>query len=489
MRLRFTIPLWILVAAPLAAQATPEQSANGWLRVAVPDLNVRFVPELGEENVWCIVRQGQTLRLIGENPKWYIIEPPPEAECLILGTAVEKSSTLRGVVRTGDRSAPVRVAPLRSTDAGGFEKLAILSYQSDGAEVEIRGEQGDWLRIQPPVGVMAYVIKDDTLIERVESVAGKPTDAPVQPIAATATPPSPPPVSGAGRSVVDLAPVSGTGGALPVPTAAMNANSSNGADSDVHDMQPVGGVAPAAAARTTEDRVRALMQDTRAPVDLAPEPVKVTTSAEPAEPTAAPEPLESPTPTAPEAAPESWRARFSTIDRAIFAEAAKSVADRNWQALIADLMPIASQNEDPPVAALAQWRIGDLRERLDNREFLAQIDAAVHAPNPLPAVRYEEWRVRTNNPTSQPILWSAPFFDARGVVMVDASADAGSPTRMRLVDPFSGMAIAFVDIGGADPTPILNHYVGVRGWTEFDQTLGLRVIRVRELQILPPPIR
>jgi hypothetical protein len=148
-----------------------------WLRVTGEPVNVRSRADVNSRIVGKVHRD-DILRGVGREFDWYRIAPPAGVFSLVSAKYIMRQSDTRGVVKIQSGSLRIRVGsqvvkvdPLKSE---------VQTRLQNGTQVEIIGEQDDWLKIVPPGGVYMYISAD--FVERVsDEVAARLKPAVVAP--------------------------------------------------------------------------------------------------------------------------------------------------------------------------------------------------------------------------------------------------------------------------------------------------------------------
>ncbi|MBU0639880.1 MAG: SH3 domain-containing protein [Planctomycetes bacterium] len=162
-------------------QPAERTSQAYWLRVIGDSVNLR---SRGDANSAIVARlpRDTVLRGIGEEYGWHQVVPPDGTFSYVSAEYVELKSPSLGVVAVRSGKLRVRVGsqahkldPLRSE---------VQTLLPDGAEVRILGQEGDWLRIEPPAGVFAHISGDfvervtDEVAARLRAATGQVTSQP-----------------------------------------------------------------------------------------------------------------------------------------------------------------------------------------------------------------------------------------------------------------------------------------------------------------------
>ena len=158
-------------------------SAPVWGQVAVANVNVRTGPGTNHQ-ILTTLRGGDHVFILAQTDGWYEIECPASAAAWVARESVRPDGAVKG--------ARVRVRVAANPAA------AVLRELGAPDQVQVIGCAGDWCRIKPPAGAVAY-INSKLVISGVRPPTG---NAPQNPAAAgTSTDPEPaassvkPPVS------------------------------------------------------------------------------------------------------------------------------------------------------------------------------------------------------------------------------------------------------------------------------------------------------
>lgn len=171
--------------APTTAPSTPagESASPPWLRVLADSVNLRSRPDANSIIVMRVERDA-VLKAGGRDAYgWYPVEPPAGAFSYVGAAYVDRRGPTEGVVSVREGTLRVRVGSrVHDLDPWQSEVQARLEA---GARVRIVGEQGDWLKIEPPPGVRLYVsaehvapIDDETAarLRAAESATSRPAE-------------------------------------------------------------------------------------------------------------------------------------------------------------------------------------------------------------------------------------------------------------------------------------------------------------------------
>lgn len=145
------------VTDTMAATQPVTQPAAGpiWLRVIVDQVNLRSRPDANSLPVARFERD-TVLRATGRDPYgWYAIVPPKDVFSFVAAEFVDRRGPTEGIVSVRSGALRVRVGSLvQDVDPRQTEVQALLER---GAVVRIVGEQGEWLKIEPPEEVRLHV--------------------------------------------------------------------------------------------------------------------------------------------------------------------------------------------------------------------------------------------------------------------------------------------------------------------------------------------
>lgn len=180
-----------------------------------------------------------------------------------------------------------------------------------------------------------------------------------------------------------------------------------------------------------------------------------------------------------------WGQRLRLIETAIEAEGRKPPLEQSWTGLVGRLRPVVAQREEPMVARLAQRWVMVLEERSAAQSALRASEVIARRAGRSRAQldrEVEQIRQARRRATSR------PAFAAQGQLLRSyALATARPAERFKLQDPITREVVAYLVFpaaGPARPQPFVGQYVGVHGEREFDQALGVDVIRVVEVEAL-----
>lgn len=181
---------WTALAQPLPATApvtppaaTAASDGPTWLRVTADSLNLRSRPDANSVVVARVERDA-VLRSVGRDSHgWYRVEPPAGVFSYVAAEFIDRRGPTEGVVSVRSGGLRVRVGSLvHDLDPWRSEMQVLLD---NGAPVRIIGEQGEWLKIEPPAGVQVYVAGEHVVPISAEAldrlrVAGVPAASPSQ---------------------------------------------------------------------------------------------------------------------------------------------------------------------------------------------------------------------------------------------------------------------------------------------------------------------
>lgn len=144
-------------SAPTPAPTSQPAAQTVWLRATSDHLNIRSRPDVNS-TVVTQVDQNAILQAVGKQFGWYRILPPEGTVSLVSAAYIKRQSETRGTVAIQSGTLRVRVgSTIREVNPLQSEVQVRLE---DGAEVQIVGTQGDWLKIVPPTGVRFYVSEE-----------------------------------------------------------------------------------------------------------------------------------------------------------------------------------------------------------------------------------------------------------------------------------------------------------------------------------------
>jgi hypothetical protein len=211
-------------------------------------------------------------------------------------------------------------------------------------------------------------------------------------------------------------------------------------------------------------------------------------SAEPVEP--ATQPAEQPELSGP------WGQRLSPLLERIEAEEKKPVDQQAWDAIKAELQPIADQREEPQVAQLAASWLDTTNRRVEQQAVARGAAEITHrSEEDLARPGREREDIRRAKVEKE----QRPRFDARGVLRPSFAVPPGPyGLRYKLQDPFTHEVAAYVEFPtelGFDIPACIGKYVGVRGEKQTVEGVKVSILRVTHLTVLnpdkpiPPPPR
>lgn len=152
----------ILVISSSAAQSRPATTqattqpvdATQPLRVTADTLNVRSRADANSQIVTQI-RANAIVEAVGQEGGWYRIVPPAGAFSFVAAQYIDMQGEDVGVVSTDSGTLRVRVgSTLRTIDPMQAEVQTRLER---GTRVKVLGQQGEWLKIEPPAGIYLYI--------------------------------------------------------------------------------------------------------------------------------------------------------------------------------------------------------------------------------------------------------------------------------------------------------------------------------------------
>lgn len=130
---------------------------------------------------------------------------------------------------------------------------------------------------------------------------------------------------------------------------------------------------------------------------------------------------------------------------------------------------------------LVTLRIAVLQRNRQLREALAKIEASQQADDEADAAVETQRQGRTATTER-----GSPLdFDAVGKLLASSVYDGTSLPRMyRLVDPTARRTLAYIAPTDVDATAMLGELVGVRGESQYDPSLKLRIFEVESIEVL-----
>jgi len=318
-----------------------------------------------------------------------------------------------------------------------------------GSRVRVRGEEGDWLAIEPPKGSFSWI--EETAIQETDDGRARVRvdRATVRPGSPGARLPGPPGVElGRGQAVVllDRRPLTIRQGARARTWRAIAAPK---AESRYVRADGVDRGEPPLAAEPLSPRLRLAA---RATVD-------------------------------PElSAPPAPSAELATALEGIEDRHRRAVRGplESWQlGPVRDAYRELLRRQSGPAArAAVQARLDQVDRQLrlaaEARSFLAVVDLSRRRDTQLAEIPAGD------ESSSRP---KRETYDARGLLQ-PSSREAGGQRLFALIGA-DGATIAYLDIPpGLDPTPLVGHRVGVRGAIHFDEELNARLFAVKDLDDL-----
>jgi SH3-like domain-containing protein len=130
---------------------------------------------------------------------------------------------------------------------------------------------------------------------------------------------------------------------------------------------------------------------------------------------------------------------------------------------------------------LVALRIAVLQRNRQLREALAKIEASQEAAEQSPATASNEQATEAASPERG----TREAYDAVGKLLASSVYDGRSLPRMyRLVDPTARRTLAYIAPADVDTTAMLGKLVGVRGESQYDPSLKLRIFEVQSIEVL-----
>lgn len=375
---------------------------------------------------------------------WYKITPPGGSFAYISKEFVKVDGAKAGGIIVGQR---VRVrAP---SPAGPDDSYKILLRLNDGDAVTILGVDGGYYKIAPPADARFYVSQD--LVDRA---------TPEQIAVAKAGQPAPAPAPAPTPEPVMPKPVAPTPAPTPVP------------QTPVTPEPPTTPVVPEPAPTPTP-----------VPTPDPAEPVMI----KPATPDAPQTPATPDTPTTPQvpAAPEPvnpaepmQHPKLSDLEARYEAEMAKPIAEQPLAAMRMDYERLkGAEDLTPQDKALIDARIEVIKTRQELQRSLAEIAAVKKQVTEGAAQRAAEDAAKPKQYVAVGRLNASTLYTGDKL-----------PLLYRLVDPLSGLTIAYVqpDKITKDIDLLIGHFVGVVGEKTYDPALKLNIIKATDVDGLSP---
>lgn len=187
----------------------------------------------------------------------------------------------------------------------------------------------------------------------------------------------------------------------------------------------------------------------------------------------------------------SFGQQLARAEKDIEAEAAKPIASQSWDSILARLNHIATQREEPQIAAAAQaWIPRVERQRATQGTERDRGQIAARASNEKALADAELERLRQ----AREALEGRTDFEALGLLRAAFALPTGEyGLRYKLVDPVSQKTRAYVEFPtalGLDLTKLNGKYVGVFGerltGDEF-KSIGAPMYRVQKVTVLTSP--
>ncbi|MFH1748077.1 MAG: SH3 domain-containing protein [Planctomycetota bacterium] len=146
--------------------AASSQPGHYWLRITADDVNLRSQPDNNSIIITGLGRD-DVLEAVSEQFGWHRVCLPDGVFSYVGASYIDRTSEQEGIVSVRTGNLRVRVGSLiRELDPLQSEVQVLLPR---GTPVQIVGQQGDWLKIEPPEGAYGYVSGE--LVEKI-SAAG-----------------------------------------------------------------------------------------------------------------------------------------------------------------------------------------------------------------------------------------------------------------------------------------------------------------------------
>lgn len=455
-----------IAPAPASAQAqTPPFTAV----VTADEVNVRAGRG---ENYYVIgtLKKGDVVQVKDYLYNWYGVAPLPGSHSFVSKAYVKAEGDGSKGTIIGNRIR-VRAPSPAGPDSSYFTQTML----DEGAAVKIVGESGSYYKIAPPEGVLVYVHEQFLKPASAEQIAA----AGDKPAAAPAPAPAPAPVQAPELSVSD-APAKPIPVPMPAPATATAAAETAPAPAPT-------AAATAEAAPTTEAPAPApATPDAAQPVTTVAENVVPMPTPAPAPAPAAAEgdkPAEAPAPAA-EAAPAepvklSGLAQLAEVEKRYLESVKLPLAEQPVTALRLDYEKLlAAEDISESDRNLIKSRIELLSNRQELQASIKQIQAVKQEMVAADKQRAEEDARKPKQYIAVGRLTASSLYSGEKL-----------PLLYRLVDPLSGLTIAYIQIkpsSTTDPNRLLNQYVGVLGERQYDPALKLNIILTDDIDALTP---
>lgn len=168
-------------------------------------------------------------------------------------------------------------------------------------------------------------------------------------------------------------------------------------------------------------------------------------------------------------------------------ELKKPVEEQPIQDLLAAYRSLRDREDvelTPSERQLVSLRIAVLQRNLQLREALAKIEASQQAEEEPPAATRDAGEAESPEAPPRDRV-AARDFDAVGKLLASSVYDGRSLPRMyRLVDPTARRTLAYLAPADVDARAMLGKLVGVRGESQYDPSLKLRIFEVESIEVL-----
>ncbi len=157
-----------------------------------------------------------------------------------------------------------------------------------------------------------------------------------------------------------------------------------------------------------------------------------------------------------------FQKQMEAIEVEIAAEFAKPMAERNFNAMIQKLTPLAEQSEDTIMQLYAQNRIKQLQGHMEIAAAITALrDLRTTAIDEADRIAREREKIRVQEATRTDEI------AARGMIKVSGiyTGSESKPKRWRIVDPDNDRTTAYIELPAGspiDPVQYYGHYVGIR---------------------------
>ena len=414
----------------------------------VPNAKFNFVGEVNGNNVYVRsgpsdsyypttkLSRGAQVTVRGAKFDYLKIEPPAGSFSYVGKAYVERRGDgLTGRVTTG--------ANVRTGSELNSMKTTVQTKLEPGTDVQIKGEQDEYFKIDPPPGAYLYVKKDFVTPKRRittpgEGIASVPPERPGQG-------PDRSPAEQPAQETASTPPAGDTGGAVEaiveVVTGA-DADRTTGTESDPLAAAPATSPAGDAAATQTQGSA------TR-PSDSR---------------------------------PASADTRFEQLEGEFNAASDRPVIDQPVDDLLGSYQALVKDETLPEsLKRIADARIAALKVRKQTREEFALVrknqEEMEERRKALQAEREElEEQIRQTN---------VEFFAAVGTLRTSSLQQGPRGTTLyRLTDPESGRTLVYVRSADREFGALMNQFVGVKGELKSDPLLRMRVITPTETKAI-----